>query len=218
MLGLLRQVPGEDKSPWKLFLLLAKVWSWITRAIAVLSECMGIVKVRLWELLWGIKQTCFFRWWLDFVWGCCWHKGLVCLICRWCFKWLWPSTFTSLIGFYSTCRIEGKTSVRQRHRSISLWNKIRLPDRFGDVKSSEKLPCPICFRTACCSERGKFAASSPSEFTASLLKPCPGCCSHQPVPQGGLGQLWNITECYTTGQDVRRATSRMFFAYHTNMS
>lgn len=45
MLGLLRQVPGEDKSPWKLFLLLAKVWSWITRAIAVLSECMGIVKV-----------------------------------------------------------------------------------------------------------------------------------------------------------------------------
>lgn len=47
MLGLLRQVQGEDKSPWKLFLLLAKVWSWITRAIAVLSECMGIVKVRL---------------------------------------------------------------------------------------------------------------------------------------------------------------------------
>lgn len=47
MLGLLRQVPGEDKSPWKLLILLAKARSWITRAIAVLGECVGIVKVRL---------------------------------------------------------------------------------------------------------------------------------------------------------------------------
>lgn len=52
--------------------------------------------------------------------------------------------------------------MRQRHRSISLRNKIRLSVRLGDVKSSEKLPCPICYWTTCCSERESLQLLHPA--------------------------------------------------------